>query len=379
MIITDVETITFKTPSRFHWNRWLGHFLGEEVERTANITRIVTDEEFEGFMLGGNKTVNDNVIKQLLIGENPLDREKMWNWMDQICYTRGLSERDMSTIDCALWDLLGRAVNLPVHKLLGGCRDKVKAYASCYDNLGNPEDYAKFALECKTKGYKAFKIHAYVQWDPNKWKPAPMRPAFPKEDIEVCKAVREAVGDDVVLMLDPFGGYTLEEALWVGRELEKLDFYWLEHPMLETRVEAYRRLTHDLDIAILSPEHSPGGVFTRAEWILQGSSDMLRIDHNYGGITGCYKLANVCQAYGVKCELHGPGWANIQILGATPEATCEYYERGLLHPDRDYEKIEPYLNTICDPMDKDGKVTLPQKPGLGMEFNWDYIEKNRVN
>jgi L-alanine-DL-glutamate epimerase-like enolase superfamily enzyme len=182
----------------------------------------------------------------------------------------------------------------------------------------------------------------------------------------------------MVLMLDPFGGYTLEQALWVGRELEKLGFYWLEHPMLETRVEPYRRLARALDIAICSPEHTPGGVFSRAEWLLQGAADMLRIDMHYGGITGCWKLINVCQAYGLQCELHVGGWAHTQLLGATPEATCEYYERGLLRPGLDYDQPPPYLTAIPDPMDGDGNVIISPKPGLGMEFNWDYIEDRRV-
>lgn len=348
------------------------------MEQTMTITRIITDSGVEGCMLGGDREVNEKVIKPLLVGENPLDRERIWQWMDQVTYTRGLSERDMGIVDCALWDLLGRAVSLPVHKILGGCRDKVRAYASSFDNLGTPEDYAQHAVACKKRRYKAYKVHAYIQWDPERRRPAPMRPGFPREDMEVCRAVREAAGDDMVLMLDPFGSYTYEQTVWVGRQLEKLGFYWLEQPMSETRIEAYRRLTRELDIAILSPEHLPGGLFTRAEWILQGASDMLRADHNYGGITGCLKLAHVCQAYGVQCEIHGPGWANMQILGATPEETCEYYERGLLHPERDYERPEPYLKAICDPMDNDGNVVLPQKPGLGMELNWDYIEANRV-
>jgi L-alanine-DL-glutamate epimerase-like enolase superfamily enzyme len=289
-----------------------------------------------------------------------------------------LNEHQASVVDCALWDLFGRAVNLPVHKILGGCRDRVKAYASTYPNMGKPEDYAQHAVECKKQGYTAYKVHAYICWNPHTWEPAPQLPGFPKEDIEVCKAVREAVGDHMVLMLDPFGVYTLEQALWVGRELEKLGFYWLEHPMIETRVEAYRRLTRELDIAICSPEHVPGGVFSRAEWVLQGASDMLRIDNNYGGITGCYKMVNICQAYGIQCEMHGGGWANSQILGATPEATCQYFERGLLRPDFDYETPPPYLKAICDPMDGAGNVILPRKPGLGMEFNWDYIHDNLV-
>ena len=103
-----------------------------------------------------------------------------------------------------------------------------------------PKCMPNHAIACKKKGYKAYKVHAYICWNPHTEQPAPQLPGFPKEDVEVCKAVRDAVGDDMVLMLDPFGVYTLDEAIWVGRELEKLDYYWLEHPMIETRVEAYK-------------------------------------------------------------------------------------------------------------------------------------------
>ena len=149
--------------------------------------------------------------------------------------------------------------------------------------------------------------------------------------------------------------------------------------MIETRIEAYRRLTRELDIAICSPEHVPGGVFSRAEWVLQGASDMLRIDYFYGGLTGCWKMVNVCQAFGLQCELHGSGWPHMQLACAVPEATCEYYERGLLRPGLDDSLPEPYLTAIPDPMDGDGNVVLSDKPGLGFELDWDYIDENRID
>jgi L-alanine-DL-glutamate epimerase-like enolase superfamily enzyme len=112
--------------------------------------------------------------------------------------------------------------------------------------------------------------------------------------------------------------------------------------------------------------------------VLQGASDMLRIDVNYGGITGCWKLINVCQAFGLQCEIHGGGWAHAQLLGASPAATCEYYERGLLRPGLDDAQAVPYLTAIPDPMDGDGNIFVPQTPGLGFEINWDYVDANRV-
>ena len=107
--------------------------------------------------------------------------------------------------------------------------------------------------------------------------------------------------------------------------------------MNEYRVSAYEKLCAELDIPILSPEIAAGSIYTRADWIRRGASDMSRIDVLRGGITGVSKMAGICEAFGVKCEIHMSGHANLQILGATSEDVCEYYERGLLAPGVDEE------------------------------------------
>ena len=197
-------------------------------------------------------------------------------------------------------------------------------------NIGVPRVYAEHALACKDEGYIAYKIHPHYFWDPATGQPTPGRPSNIKADIETIHLVREAVGPDYVLMFDPWGTYmSIEEAIKVGRELEKLDYYWYEHPMPEYRVESYVRLGRELSIPILSPEIVAGGVFSRAEWILRGAGDMSRIDVMRGGITGARKTAIVCEAYGIRCEIHMAGWGNLQVLGATSEDTSEYYEKGL--------------------------------------------------
>ena len=388
MKISDIEVINFRTTTINHRSRWGFLVLGDPVEAVESITRISTDEGVEGYMIGGDRQATEARIKPLLMGEDPFDHEKLWTWMNQMVIQSpelGLTEIQASIVDCALWDLCGRAVDLPVHKLLGGTRDRVKAYASGYPDLGPPETYARHALDCKKRGYTAYKVHAYlgqkkVPGHPDKWIRAPQHPGNPVEEIEVCRAIREAVGDDMVLMLDPFGSFTLEEALWVARQLEELDYYWLEHPMLETQIEAYRRLTRETRIAILAPEHIPGGAYARADWALQGASNMLRIGYFEGGVTGCRKLATIAETFGIQCEMHGGGWPTMQILAATSQSTCEYFERGLLQLDLDaYETPEPYLKAMCDPMDDDGNVIVPSGPGLGMEFDWDYINENLVD
>jgi L-alanine-DL-glutamate epimerase-like enolase superfamily enzyme len=384
MKITDIEIVPF----RWKVDRYRHGKAHPKTEVVQTVLKILTDEGAEGYYFGGgahgdeegllehSRQYIQGRVKPLLVGQDPYDREKFWKWLIGI----NAPEMVIAVIDMALWDLAGRAAGLPVHKLLGGARDKVKAYASTYPNMGQPEDYAEHALACKREGYRAYKIHPYYGWSPATQQAVPNRPSHVEWDIRACRAVREAVGDDMVLMYDPWGTYhTVEEALIVGRELERLNFYWFEHPMPEYRVESYVRLARELTIPILSPEITEGHVFTRADWILRGASDMSRMDVNRGGITAAKKTAIVCEAYAVKCEIHMSGWGNLQVLGSVSEDTCEYYEKGLLAPGVDYDAPLPYLRDNPDPIDGDGYVHIPQKPGLGYDINWDYIEEHRVN
>ncbi|NKB70218.1 MAG: enolase [Candidatus Latescibacteria bacterium] len=383
MRITDVQVIPFTVPRRPFRN---GEVLAE-TEIVQTLTKICTDEGAEGYYLGGSghgdqdglsvheRAALEGRLKQMVLGQDPFDRERFWHWM----WVANIPENLLSVLDMALWDLQARAYNLPLYKLLGGCRDKVPAYASTFPNMGPPEVYAEHALACKERGYTHYKIHPYYFWDPETSQPVQGRPSHIAKDIEACRAVRQAVGPDMVLSYDPWGTYrTYEEAYKVGRVLEELDFYWYEHPMNEYRVAPYEKLCRELSIPILSPEIAAGSFYTRAEWIRRQASDMSRIDVLRGGVTGVKKMAAVCEAFGVKCEIHMSGFANLQLLGSTSEDTCQYYERGLEAPGVDYETPPPYLEAICDPLDDEGYVHLSQEPGMGYRLNWDYIENNKI-
>jgi L-alanine-DL-glutamate epimerase-like enolase superfamily enzyme len=382
--ISDLRIIPFRS----HADRFRNGVAFPHTELVQTVTCIDTDEGVSGYYFGGgahgdqeglkpdDREVLLGRIRSLIVGQDPLDRELIWKWM----WVANIPEHIGSIVDLALWDLAGRAADLPAYKLLGGARDRVKAYASTYPNLGSPDVYAQHAVECKQNGYLAYKIHPHYFWDPATRQPSPGRPSNVDWDIATCRAVREAVGADYVLMYDPWGTYhTIEDALRVGRVLEELNFLWYEHPMPEYRVESYVRLARELSIPVLSPEIAAGGVFTRADWILRGASDMSRIDVNRGGITGARKTAIVCEAYGVRCEIHMAGFGNLQVLGATSEDTSEYYEKGLLAPGVDYDAPHPYLRQTCDRLDPDGFITLPKTPGLGYEIVWDYIDDNALS
>jgi L-alanine-DL-glutamate epimerase-like enolase superfamily enzyme len=378
LIDAQVETFLYKN----HTTRDSeGHtHPGPEQDAKQTLLRLVTDEGIEGYAFGGaSPEVVRQIVRPMLLGEDPMMRERIWQRMKerQRLHLGALNDKVLSAVDQALWDLAGRALNQPVYKLLGGFRDKVPAYAStmCGDDLEGglktPEDYARFALACQARGYPAFKLHT---WMP----PLPGTPD-PKQDVAACTAVRKAVGDEMVLMLDSFHYYSREEALYLGKALEELNFYWLEEPMDEHSTSSYVWLAEQLAIPLCGPETAEGKMQTRAEWIVRGASDISRGGVNdLGGITPLVKTAHLCESFGVRMEMHGGGAANLHVLCAMG-IPGEFYERGLLHPFLDYEEPQPWLEALADPLDENGYVHVSQKPGLGMEINFDYIQANRCD
>ena len=211
-----------------------GSRLHFEAPSDIVVVVVRTDEGIEGYgfgwgIKGGRRLAEEiaAVFKPELLGEDPLDRERLWHkamkadrWGGHTPFTA------YGPLDVALWDITAKKAGLPLYKLLGGYRTKVLAYASS-PVFGTPEEYANQAVEAKAKGYRAYKLHP---------------PGDPDLDIECCRAVRRAVGDDMILMSDPVAAYDHEQALRVGRALERLNFYWLEEPLHDYDVHGYVEL-----------------------------------------------------------------------------------------------------------------------------------------
>jgi L-alanine-DL-glutamate epimerase-like enolase superfamily enzyme len=184
----------------------------------------------------------DNYLKTVLLGQDPFDRERLWQGLAH--WQRGSSEqltdKALAVAELALWDLAGRKLGLPVIKLIGGYRDKILAYGStmCGDELegglATPEDYGRFAEQLVKRGYKGIKLHTWMP--PVSWAPDP------KMDVKACAAVREAVGPDIALMLDAYHWYSRTDALYLGRELHRLGYAWFEEPMDEASMSSYAGL-----------------------------------------------------------------------------------------------------------------------------------------
>ncbi|CAH0282731.1 D-galactarolactone cycloisomerase [Pseudomonas sp. Bi70] len=381
MKITQVNVEVFTFPTRRSVDA-AGHaHPGEESLAKMAMLRIASEDGVEGYAFGAPELIRphiiDSFVRKVLVGQNVMDREKIWQ--DLAHWQRGsasqLTDRALALVEQALWDWAGRKFKQPVHKLIGGYRDKVLAYGStmCGDDLpgglSTPEEYGRFAEQLVARGYKAIKLHT--------WMPPISFAPDPKMDVRACAAVREAVGPDIALMLDGYHWYSRTDALYIGRELEKLDFAWFEEPMMEESAESYAWLAANLDIPVLGPESLGGKYMSRASWVGQGACDILRAGvAGVGGIAPCLKVAHLAEAYGMHCEIHGNGAANLAVVGAIKN--CDWYERGLLHPFLDYDDVPAYLNSIVDPMDADGYVHLPDRPGLGEDINFAYIETNTV-
>jgi L-alanine-DL-glutamate epimerase-like enolase superfamily enzyme len=378
MKIVDLVTETFHYRSRVVRDSEGHTHPGPEHDARQTLLRIVTDEGAEGYCFGARADVLHAVVKPLLVGEDPMYRERIWQTLKerQRLHMGVLSDRVLNVVDMALWDLAGRALGQPVYKLLGGYRDKVLAYAStmCGDELegglDTPEAYARFALQCKERGYKAFKLHT--------WQPPMTGAPDVKRDVAACAAVREAVGDDMLLMIDPFHYYSRAESLRLGKALEGLGYHWIEEPMDEHSTSSYVWLADQLDIPVVGPETAEGKMHTRAEWIVRGASDISRGGvGDVGGITPLMKVVHLCEAFNVAMEVHGGGAGNLQVLCAMG-IPGEMYERGLLHPFLDHDQPPPWLNEIVDPLDDEGYVHVSPRPGLGEDINFDYIQANLV-
>lgn len=330
------------------------------------LVRIVTDEGADGYSFLGSalgSAENDAAaliarFKPMLIGEDALARERIWQTMMR--RARGQMLRVIGAVDVALWDLAGRAAGVPVHRLIGSYRNSVPAYASSAV-LPSPEAYAEEALRHKETGWTAYKIHP---------------PAEPDLDIEICTAVRKAVGDDFRLMLDSTWSYSYVQALKVGHAVQELGFYWYEDPLVEDDIYHYVKLKQNLAIPIMATEYPAAGPTSYAPWVLERATDFLRGDVAVkGGITSCLKTAHLAEAFHMNYEVHHGGnslnnVANLHLLMAIPN--CEYFE--VLLPDgaQKHGLVEDIE------VDSAGLVHAFDEPGLGAKIDFDRIEAKRT-
>jgi L-alanine-DL-glutamate epimerase-like enolase superfamily enzyme len=194
--------------------------------------------------------------------------------------------------------------------------------------------------------------------------------------VAAYRACREAVGPDFKLMADPVAAYTYEEAMRVGRELERLNYYWFEEPLPDTNFHGLRKLTDALDIPICGVEVLAGSHYSAAQCIAESVVDIVRTDVSWkGGVTPVMKTAHLAESFGVRCELHTTIYHPLEILNlhcCAAIANCEFLE--LLYP---ASSMDIAMKKPIE-IDAEGYAHPPQAPGHGVEWDWDFIDNCTV-
>ena len=366
MKITDITVTLFTWDGipATQYGRHSGRFAGAS---DLGLVSIKTDQGLEGHAFLGSSGVPGSkdadvvtkILKPMLLGEDPLDREKHFQRMWSRTRMRN-QLRALGAVDVALWDLAGKLANMPVHKLMGSFRSSAPAYASSAV-LPSAEAYVAEAQSFKARGWGAYKIHPPTQWE---------------TDIKICEAVRKGVGDDYRVMLDSTWSYEYVEALRVGQAVERLGFYWYEDPLCEDDLSSYVKLRQKLSIPIMATEYAPGGHTAYAPWLISQATDFLRGDVAVkGGLTACLKTAHLAECFHMNYEVHHGGnslnnVANLHLIMAI--RNCEYFE--VLLPDG----AQKYGLVDDIEVDAKGLVHAIDKLGLGAEIDFDLIKRKQI-
>ena len=378
MKIVKVEAIPVRQPGEI--------LLINDSAQDTVIIRVTTDEGIVGY---GEVDSSPWVVKAIIeapvshricqglahavIGKDPFEVEKIWEdmYLASMFYgQRGAVIHAMSGIDIAIWDILGKAQNQPIHKLLGGCfRDKVRAYASTLMPY-TPQDAADEALKWKEQGYTAIKMG---------WGGFELGM---KDNIALVKAAREAIGDDMDLMLDigfiPSPDVPIDAAsrVLLCEAIKDYGPYWIEEPLFPHDYEGYRRLAANSTLRIVCGENETTR-YGFKQLIDFCKLDLVQPDiTRCGGITEAKKIADYACANGVAVVPHA--WSSGIVIAASLHVIAAIQNAYLLEycvwdtPIR-REMVKDDIRVI------DGYATVPTGPGLGIEVNDEAIERFRAD
>jgi len=277
----------------------------------------------------------------------------------------GMFMTAVSAIDCALWDLKGKVLGQPVHRLLGGpTRATVPAYSSMLGYSIEPEQAAAVAQDYVAQGYTA-----------QKWffRYGPAHGVLGKQrNIALARALRDAVGDYYPLMFDAYMGWETTYAIEMARELADLNIMWLEEPVPPERIGALREIRQGGGIPVATGEH----VYTRwqvKELLVNEAVDYIQTDPDWtGGITEQVKICALCSAFEVPVIAHGHSLLPaLHIAAAQSPAAVPYVEYLIRHQNRK----QFFHNPTYTPMN--GHLTLPDLPGLGLVLDDSKIENRK--
>ena len=354
------------------------YMAGSTLKANRFAVKIICDDGCQGeyvtHWVGTPSTLGQiQMLAPNLIGRDAEQRELIWDDLKR--EVRAYDHMGHGPLDIALWDLAGKKYGVSVARMLGAFKSRLPTYASTYHaqtesgGLDTPEAFADYAEQCKEQGFVGFKIHGWHEGDAR------------KEAANVL-GVRKRLGDDMYLMLDPACQLrTFMDALYVGRACDEANYFWYEDPYRDAGTSAIgqQRLREKIKTPILVSEHIRG-LELKTSFLLGGGCDMIHADPEYDmGITGAMKIAHVCEALGLDVQMHACGPAHRAVV-ATLRNT-HFYEMALIGPKMPNTVPPVYTCGYSDQPEsigKDGCVPVPDGPGLGVSYDWEFIERHRT-
>ena len=290
-----------------------------------------------------------------LLGRDATDVEGIWQTLWKANYwvgRMGVTVVAQSAVDIALWDAVGKRAGLPLHRLWGHFRDSIPAYGSgCWRGLG-PDGMIDKAKAYVAQGFTAIKMQCAHLYDRH-------------EDAANVRAMRDALGPTVDIMIDANMGLTADAAILLGRQFQECDLYWLEEPVPCEDFAGYRRIAEALDLRIVGGESH----FTRYDlrpFLEHPNLPILQPDPMRGGLTELRKIATLADTWGMTLAPHLFPELMVQLMASIPNALVIEYVNWM-----DDAWVEPVLPV-------DGSYTAPERPGHGLVFRDDFVREFRV-
>lgn len=371
MKITDVETIYLRQP-----------IVKEQADsgQDALIVRVKTDSGIDGIgeVDSSPMAVKGAIdgplshtlvtgLKHVVIGEDPFQTEYLWHKMYQANVyggRRGVAIHAMSGIDLALWDIKGKALGLPIWKLLGGgFHKRLRCYASSLFG-DTPQQTYDLARAYRDQGFSAVKFG----WGP--------MGQDAKLDVELVRQARKGLGDEADLLVDAGLAWDAKTAIQRARAFEEFKIFWLEEPLQPDDYDGYRKLSEASSLRIAAGEEESNRL-SFLDLMDRGKIDVVQVDlTRCGGFTEAMKIASLAQDRGLKIANHGfttyiNVTAALHFLNSIPNALIA-------------EFVVEEETTLRDEITKqelraqDGRLSMPDGPGLGIDLNEAGIAKFRV-
>jgi len=336
----------------------------------ATLVIVRSDDGVEGYG-SGDALPDRELLERLLVGVDPERADVVHGIIETVDFHHGRNW----TLEVAIWDLVARAHDQPLWRHLGGRQERLVAYASTAE-LVPADERVRRCLTLREAGVRAVKLRLHsTDW---------------RADLPVLEAVREAVGADLDIMVDANQGWRMPGDLtprWTrkvagnfARELERLDVYWLEEPLPTDDLEGYAELRRATGVRIAAGEMVRSAAEARA-LVLQGGVDVVQTDVVLaGGVEGCRRVAELANGSGSSWSPHT--WSNgygllANLHAALAFSTCPYVEVPYDPPAWSAERRDWLLPTTIE-IGADGTIAPSPGPGLGVEPDFDALEKYRV-